>query len=72
MEEALRLAFEQTTTGNLKGVVEYTKETRKLVRKMEEQIKGFEKLLLTREADIVELRRQLSILQSKLYLEGTN
>lgn len=72
MEEALRKAFEETTTNNVRAAIDYTKQTRKTVEKLEEKIKHLENLILTNNAKVEELTKQLAAVQAKLYVGGTD
>ena len=72
MEEALRKAFEETTTSNVRAAIDYTKKTRETVEKLKEKIKHLENTVLTYNAKVEELTRQLAIIQAKLYVGGTD
>lgn len=70
-ELQLRKAFEDTTTQNVKTIIDYSTQTRDLIREAEKSIKELKNMIVTRDSDIAELRQQVSILQSKIYLNGT-
>ena len=67
----MRMAFEETTTRNVKATIDYSNETRKIVRKLEEKIKHIEKLSQGKDKEMGDMRLQISSLQQKLYLRGT-
>lgn len=71
-ELELRKAFEQVATNNIKTISDYTTETRKLVRELQEIVKELKNLIAQRDNDINELRRQISVLQGKVYVGGTH
>lgn len=74
MEEGelqLRQAFEETTTKNVRTISDYTTETRKLVRDLEQTVHELKNMIVQRDKEIGELRQQVSILQSKVYAGGT-
>lgn len=70
-ELQLRKAFEETTTRNVKTISEYTKETRKLVRDLEQSVQELKNMIVERDKQIGELRQQVSVLQGKIYAGGT-
>lgn len=70
-EFQLRQAFEQVTTKNVQTMIAYSTETRKLVREFEEKITHLTNLMLIQDNTIDELRKQLAIVQGKIYSGGT-
>ena len=70
-EKELREAFEQTTTRNVKAVVDHSNETRRLIRQLEENIKRFQNIVLNRERDIELLKKQLANVQTIVFSKGT-
>lgn len=70
-ELELRKVFEDTVRNNVKTNIDFTNETRKLVRSLEIEVKGLSKLIVTQNIIIEELKKQLSILQQKMYNKGT-
>ena len=71
-ELELRKAFEEVTTNNVKIIIDYTTQTRELIREAQESIKELKNLIVIRDSDIAELRKQVSLIQSKLYSGGTS
>lgn len=71
MEKELREAFENTTTNNVKTMIAYSKETRKIVRDSEEKIIKLEKELRNQNTIIDELRNHISNVQAELFRGGT-
>lgn len=67
----LMAAFEETITRNVTTIQEYTKETRKLVRELENRVKQLKDLVVQKDTEVKELRQQVSLLQGKLYAGGT-
>lgn len=70
-ELELRKAFEDTTTQNVKTIIDYSTQTRDLIRDAEKSILELKNMIATRDKDIAELRQQVSLLQSKIYRSGT-
>jgi predicted RNase H-like nuclease (RuvC/YqgF family) len=70
-EKELRQAFEEVTTKNVKTVVEYTTQTRELVRELEEKIRKLEGLVHSQNQTISALRVQLATVQAKVFSGGT-
>ena len=71
-ELQLRKAFEEVSTQNIKTISEYTTETRKLLRDIEEQVHELKNMIVQRDKEITQLRQQTSLLQAKLYAGGTH
>ena len=70
-ELELRKAFEQVTTNNLKMIQDYTTETRKIMRKTEEEVQELKNMIAMRDKQLTEMRTQLSVLQAKIYQGGS-
>lgn len=70
-EFELRKAFEAVTTQNVRTVIDYSTQTRTLLRETIEELTNLKKMLVSRDAEITQLRQQVSILQSKIYQGGT-
>jgi hypothetical protein len=70
-ERELKKAFEEVTTRNVLSILNYTKETRKLFRTLEEKVVNLEQGILQRDIDIDRMKKQIASLQQKLYNEGT-
>lgn len=71
MEKELRKIFEDTTTNNVKAILEYSTETRKIVRGLEEELIKLNKTITNQNVTIGELRNQLSNVQAELFRGGT-
>ena len=59
-ELELRKAFEEVTTKNVKTVVDYSTQTRDLVRDLQDEVKNLKNMLVTRETELAQLRQQVS------------
>lgn len=70
-EKEMRLAFEDVTTRNVKGMIAYSKDTRKLARETEKKVQDLDGVIRTYEARFAEMTRQLSLIQAQLYRGGT-
>ena len=70
-EMEMRMAFEEVTTRNVQAAINYSNETRKIVRQLEEKMIHFENLAQAKDKEIGVLRQQISVLQQKLYMGGT-
>ncbi len=70
-EKELRLAFEEVTTNNVKAVIEYSSETRKLVRDLESKIESLDNLIRNYDTTIDLLKQQIVHLQMKMFSGGT-
>ena len=64
-------AFEHVTTQNVRTIGAYTKETRKLIRDLAGEVKELKNMIITRGDEVGQLRLQVSLLQAKLYKNGT-
>ncbi len=67
----LRKAFEEVTTKNVRTVVAFSKDTRELVRKLEQKVEHLAATSRSQTDTIEQLRMQLSVVQAKLYGGGT-
>ena len=67
----LILASEEVTRRNVIATVEFSQETRKLVRELEQKTIHLENQLLAQKTLLEEYRSQLSKLQQQFYLKGT-
>ena len=63
-----RKVFEEVTTQNVKTVIDYSTQTRDIVRDLETEVKRLTNMLVTREAEMSEFRRQISTIQAQLYV----
>ena len=70
-EKELRLDFERATRQNVIAIRDYSVETRNILRKMLEEITALKSIVGNYEAQVSELRKQLSILQERFYKAGT-
>jgi len=65
-------AFEEVTTRNVRANVDFSNETRKLVRILEEKIISLEGMVRTYDSKIELIQKQISLLQQKLYAGGSS
>jgi len=70
-ELELRKAFEEVTTRNVQAAINYSNETRKIVRVLEEKVKHFEELAQAKDKEIAAIRLQMATIQQKLYSGGS-
>lgn len=70
-EFEMRKVFEETTTKNVKTVIDYTTQTRDLMRELEKTVKELKNMLVMRDKETTQFKQQISIIQSKLYTNGT-
>lgn len=70
-ERQMRKAFEDVTTSNVRTNIDFSTETRRLVRELSEQVQELKNMVAARDGDLAELRRQLGVVQGKLYQGGT-
>jgi len=71
MERELRKAFEDTTTNNVKAILEYSTTTRSIVREYEKRIIACEFMIKSQREVVELLRTQLAAVQAKVYQNGT-
>jgi len=67
----IKKIFEDVIRHNVETIADYSTQTRAIVLKLSEEVKQLKNMIVTREAEIVELRKQLSLVQAKLYKGGT-
>jgi len=65
-------AFEDITVRNINSVVQFSKETRELVRKLEKQVTELKDMVLSKDQELALVRQQLAKVQAVLYRGGTN
>ena len=70
-EKELKKAFEETSTRNIKAILEHSNETRKLTRNLEEKVTKLEEIIIIQNNTIEELRKLLVNVQVKMYSGGT-
>ena len=70
-EKEMRMVFEEVTTKNVKAAIEYSNETRKIVRLLEEKMLHLEKMMQNQNKIIGDMKQQIAILQGKLYQGGS-
>ena len=70
-EFELRKAFEDVIRQNIQTIIQYTTETRTLLREAQKSLDELKRMIATRDTDILQLRQQVAILQSKIYQNGT-
>ena len=64
------LASEQVQRRNIEAIRDYSTDTRKGLREIEVQIKELKNLVHMQNNEIGDLRKQISLLQAKLYSGG--
>ena len=69
-EKEMRLAFEDVTTRNVQAAINYSTETRKIVRELEKKVDHFEKVIVGKDEVINDLRLQIARIQQQLYTGG--
>jgi predicted nucleic acid-binding Zn-ribbon protein len=67
-----RKAFEETATKNIKTVVDYSTDTRRIVRELQIKVDSQDKQIVLLNQLINDLRAQLATTQAKLYKGGTD
>lgn len=70
-DKELRKIFEETTTQNVKAVVAYSTDTRKVVRELEEKVRSLDGLVRQYDQRFAEVTKQLAALQTKVYAGGS-
>ena len=70
-EYEARKAFEETTVRNMHTVVEFSQDTRKIVRELEEKILRLQNVILSKETQIQAMQQQIATLLQNKYNEGT-
>lgn len=71
-DKELRKAFEETTNRNVKMILDFSKETRRLVRELSEKVDDIQKKDQGKGLEIDGLRKQLTAIQVRLYTGGTD
>lgn len=66
-----RKAFEETTTQNVKTVIDYSTQTRRIARDLQIKVDSQDKEIVLLKQLINDLRVQLAIVQSDIYRGGT-
>ncbi|KYK22696.1 hypothetical protein AYK24_00280 [Thermoplasmatales archaeon SG8-52-4] len=70
-EMELRKTFEDVTKQNVQASIDFSNETRKLFRELEDKFKHLENTVLSQIQLIEGLKQQLSFVQRTLYAGGT-
>ena len=70
-DKEIMLASEEVTRRNVQAAVDYSNETRVLVRGLVERVEDLSRMLLTRDQDIALIRQQIAMMQAELYRGGT-
>ena len=70
-ELEMRKVFEEVTTRNVQAAINYSNDTRKIVRQLEEKMIHLENLAQAKDKEIASMRQQIAIIQGKLYSGGT-
>ena len=69
-ELEMRKVFEDTTTKNVRTVVAYTTETRKMFRELEERMHAYEAKISQQAQQIQTLQQQIAQIRGQLYRPG--
>jgi len=70
-ELELRKVFEEVTRKNVQVTIEYSKDTRRLVRELEIEIKNMRNTILSKSQEISMLKTQIAQIQGQLYQKGS-
>ena len=71
-EKEIKKAFEEVTTRNVLTGIEYTKETRKLFRNLEEKVDRLQNQVVAQGELLNQFRIQLAAVQTKLFSGGSS
>jgi hypothetical protein len=70
-ELELRKTFEDVTKQNVQSAIDFSNETRKLFRDLEDKVKALENTIISQSKLLDEYRNQLSLVQAEIYRGGT-
>lgn len=70
-DKEIVLASEDVQRRNIQSCVDHSNETRKIMRKLQENITRMNNNFLTLSQRVDDLTKQLSMIQAKLYAGGT-
>ena len=70
-ELELRKIFEEVTTKNVQTTINFTQDTRKMVRELQEMVGKLERRIANQDETLQQLRVQLASIQTKVYSGGT-
>lgn len=70
-EKELKQAFEEVSIRNIRAISDYSKETRKLTRELQEKVLNLQNSMFDRDKLIERLQTQITSLQQKLYSGGS-
>lgn len=70
-EMELRKTFEEVTKNNVQATIDFSNETRKMFRDLEDKVKHLEKVIINQNNLIEGFRGQLANVQATLYAGGT-
>jgi len=70
-EKELREIFEKTTITNIKAIIAYNDLTQKLVRELEDKIKGLDGIIRQYDAKFENMNKQLVAIQTRVYAGGS-
>lgn len=63
--------FEELTTRNVNTIKDFTNDTRKLTLELKKEVEQLKGMVHTRDQELIQMKQQISLLQSKLYAGGT-
>ena len=67
----IKKIFEDIIRQNVLTIQDYTKQTRILMRDLEQEVKRLKNMIVMMDKEIAELRQQVSLIQAQLYRGGT-
>ena len=70
-EREMRKAFEDVTTQNVRTTIDYSTETRRIVRDLGQAVQDLKNMVAAKDIELIELRRQLGVVQGQIYKGGT-
>lgn len=70
-EKELREIFERTTITNIKAIISYNDQTQELVKKLEGKVEDLDGVIRQYDATIDNFRKQLAVLQTKVFEGGS-
>ena len=71
-DKELRKAFEETTTRNVQANIDFSQDTRTVVRELEEKVNNLDNLVRQYDTKFEEMTKQLAYLQAKVYSGGSD
>lgn len=69
-ELEMRKVFEEVTTRNVQAAIDFSNDTRKIVRELEQKMKHMEDMIQAKDKVISEMKSQIAWLQQQVYKGG--